>query len=805
MLKKDALYLRYAYNDLIKNKGVNVALFLILMISAFLMATGAMVMERSLGSVDALFRQALPPHFLQMHKGGYDADALDKFASERPEIESWLIEDMIGFDGVGISWRRPSTGETGDFSASLIDNLFVTENQDFDFLLDGAGTIPQPATGEVYVPVGYQRDFGLQTGDDLRIRTDAGSQELTVRGFVRDSQMASSLSSATRFLVSEKDFRAMASAGGGDPEIIVEYRLSDTALTSQLQTAYESDDALPKNGQAVTYQMIRMINAFSDGLVAVALVFVSGLLMVIALLSLRFVIRGTLEDEVREIGVMKAIGLPHRSITGLYLSKYSVLALLGCIIGGVLGVIASQLLTRSVQVNYAPAPVGPMTFVVPVAALVVVYLIVIAMCRGVLRGVRRVEVVGALVHGNTSTEKQSARRAKRWARRARRTDLASAGGADMNRRLALLDLRAEVGQWVLIPVVFALAAILIILPTNLLTTFHNPRFVTYMGAPQSDLRADLQFSDDLDTVHRQVLSRMEADDRLTAVRDFANLLYETPGEEGWESLRVEVGDYSAGTVEFLNGHKPGTGEIALSVMNANKYGLSAGDEMSIRRRSGDSTESVVVSGIYQDVTSGGYTAKMPGAVTTGAVGYVIYADTTNDAEPAALAREYSDNYPSAAVIPMREYVQQTLGYVTSAFLRAAILAVVFGVGVALLITSLFLKLRLTRERTKMGVLTAIGFSSRELASQVRFKVLLTTVAGALVGAVLAATVGESLVGAVISQAGLGIASLDFIPNPWLVYLAYPLMLIAAGYTGAVALTSRLRAPDKSAWLKGSPG
>ncbi|MDN5765526.1 MAG: hypothetical protein L0H96_07055 [Humibacillus sp.] len=54
----------------------------------------------------------------------------------------------------------------------------------------------------------------------------------------------------------------------------------------------------------------------------------------------------------------------------------------------------------------------------------------------------------------------------------------------------------------------------------------------------------------------------------------------------------------------------------------------------------------------------------------------------------------------------------------------------------------------------------------------------------------------------ISQVGLGISRLNFIPNPWLVYLAYPVALIAAGYAAAAALTSRLRTPDKSAWLRG---
>ncbi|MDO5739297.1 MAG: ABC transporter permease [Ornithinimicrobium sp.] len=801
-MKKDSLYLRYGYNDLVKNKGVNLALFVILLFSAFLMATGAMVMERSVGSVDELFDQAKPPHFLQMHKGDYDPDTLSGFASVHPEIESWLVEDMLGFDGAAIAWRRPATGESGDFSGSLIDNLFVTQNEDFDFLIDEGGAIPRPSAGEGYVPVGYQQEFGLQVGDELSIRTDSGSHGLTVAGFIRDSQMASSLSSATRFLVSEGDFQDLARAGGGDPEIIVEYRLSDPSVTSQFQTAYEADAALPKNGQAVTYQMIRLINAFSDGLVAIALVFVSGLLMVIALLNLRFVIRGTLEEEVRQIGVMKAIGLPNKAITALYLSKYKVMAVLGCAMGGVLAVIATRLLTRSIQVNYAQAPVGVMTFLVPFLALLVVYLMVIAMCRAVLLGVRRVEVVGALVHGSTLDEKQSARRATRLAQRARHTDLSSAGGGSLNRRLALLDLRAEGSQWILIPLVFALAAVLIILPTNLLTTFESPRFMTYMGAPHSDLRADLQFSDDLDSAHQQILTQMEADDRLAQVRDFANLLYQTPGEEGWEPLRVEVGDYSAGTVEFLEGKAPREGEIALSVLNADEHHLSVGAQMSIRRSSSDPAQAVLVSGIYQDVTSGGYTAKMQGEVSSDALGYVIYADTVKDADAAALAREYSANYPSASVIPMQAYVQQTLSYVTRAFRSAAILACVFGVGVALLITSLFLKLRLTRERTKMGVLSAIGFSSREIAFQVRFKVLLAVVAGTLVGIVLAATAGESLVGAVISRAGLGISSLDFIPTPWLVYLAYPLGLIAAGYLGAVALTSRLHAPDKSAWLKG---
>src|SRR5690606_25149305 len=112
----------------------------------------------------------------------------------------------------------------------------------------------------------------------------------------------------TRFVVSTADFEVLATAGGGVPEIIVEYILTDPGLANALQNAYTADPALPMNGEAVTYALIRTINVISDGLAAITLMAVALLLVAIALLNVRFVIRGRLEDDVSQIGVMKAIG-----------------------------------------------------------------------------------------------------------------------------------------------------------------------------------------------------------------------------------------------------------------------------------------------------------------------------------------------------------------------------------------------------------------------------------------------------------------------------------------------------------------
>ena len=794
---KDRLYLRYSRNDLTRNWGVNTALMIILILSAFLMATGCMVMERLVGGINQLFEDAKPPHFLQMHTGDYDAKALDDFAAAHPGIESWFIEDMLGYDSSSLTWSRPSTGESGNLAASLIDNLFITQNKEFDHLLDGSGTIVEPGNGEIYVPVAYQDKFDLRVGDTLSVQTDTGPRDFTISGFVRDSQMASSLSSATRFVISPDDFAALGSAGGGSSEIIVEYRLADASNASALQTAYDSDHSLPRNGPAVTFDMIRLINAFSDGLVAVALVFASLLLVVIALINLRFVIRGTMEDEVREIGVMRAIGLPARAVTGLYLGKYSIMAFLACVIGGLLGIFATNLLTASIVKNYSASAPGPATVLTPVIALALVYLLVVGICRGILRGIRRIEVVNALVHGSTLNGRQIARKTAGQARRARSTSL-STGHGSINQRLSLTDLRAEIGQWILIPLVFFLTSLLLILPMNLLSTFSSPQFVTYMGAPESDIRADVQFSKEVDATRSQLMRAWEDDRRLTNIRAYANVLYETRGKGGWETLRVEVGDYSGNTVKFLTGGRPENGQIALSALNAKKYDVKAGDTMTIRLDGKPST--VTVSGTYQDVTSGGHTAKMQGSVTEGAASYVIYANTAGGTGPTSISAEYDSQYRHASVIPMQEYVKQTLSYVTDAFRSAALLSLVLGLAVAALITGLFLKLRLTRERRRMGALSALGFSRSELIGQVRFKTVLTVAAGTAVGTVFAATLGEGLISGLISLTGIGLTSLSFIPNPLLVYLGYPLLLITVGFLASVPLTAGLRRGESSEWL-----
>ena len=85
--------------------------------------------------------------------------------------------------------------------AGTVVDIHITNTK----LLTPDNKVIYPSEGEVYVPVCYRKEYGIKSGDVMRI----GKEELIVAGFLRDSQMNSMMASSKRFLVCEEDYEAM--------------------------------------------------------------------------------------------------------------------------------------------------------------------------------------------------------------------------------------------------------------------------------------------------------------------------------------------------------------------------------------------------------------------------------------------------------------------------------------------------------------------------------------------------------------------------------------------------------------------
>ena len=99
-----------------------------------------------------------------------------------------------------------------------------------------------------------------------------------------------------------------------------------------------------------------------DTIVSFMILILSICLILVSFVVLRFSINFTIQEEFREIGVMKAIGLKNRQVRGLYIIKYLVLSIAGASIGFILSIPFSKELIKSVSDNmYFGNSLGVMT------------------------------------------------------------------------------------------------------------------------------------------------------------------------------------------------------------------------------------------------------------------------------------------------------------------------------------------------------------------------------------------------------------------------------------------------------------
>lgn len=92
----------------------------------------------------------------------------------------------------------------------------------------------------------------------------------------------------------------------------------------------------------------------------------------------------------------------------------------------------------------------------------------------------------------------------------------------------------------------------------------------------------------------------------------------------------------------------------------------------------------------------------------------------------------------------------------------------------ILVTLLFMKMLVAKDRYSIAVLKSMGFTSGDIRRQYMARSVTVTALGIVVGVILANTLGEAAGGVLISS--FGAATFSFAGNPWFAYLFSPLMI-----------------------------
>ena len=139
-----------------------------------------------------------------------------------------------------------------------------------------------------------------------------------------------------------------------------------------------------------------MFNAMSDTAVAMVIIFISILLIVIASLCIRLTFLATIDEDIREIGVMKAIGISKKDIKKVYLNKYRVMSVVAGIIGYLLSFAVVNLFNGNMRLYISSDLSGSLKYVLSLIAPLLVYFMIVMYCKQVLKRIDKISAVEAL-------------------------------------------------------------------------------------------------------------------------------------------------------------------------------------------------------------------------------------------------------------------------------------------------------------------------------------------------------------------------------------------------------------------------
>nr|WP_285838596.1 FtsX-like permease family protein [Shouchella clausii] len=752
-------------DDFRRNKIITAAVFLFIMFAVMLAASAVHNIAHLIPSMAELQKHAVPADITQMHSGEFDQEDIDRFTeAQREHIAMQETMVLLTLDGSHIHF-----GDNQTMAGTVQDISFVVQNEKFDFILDLNNEKLDVMEGEVAVPIYFMQQYNLKIGETITVKSGEYAKDFVISDYARDYEMNSSLTSSKRFVLNQADYDEMYTMQAGEREYLIEFKLTENGDSQAVQTAY-IEAGLPANGPTVEGEVFLLFNALSDAAVAMVIILISMLMVVIAFLCIRLTFLATIDEDVREIGVMKAIGISKKEIRKVYLTKYRIISVIAGMTGYLLSFFVVHLFNRNMRLYLSSDSSGILPYVLSFAAPIVIYFLIVMYCKSVLKRIDKVSAVEALRSNMTEPGKKQNYR----------FPLLHNRFFSVNRYMGFRDVWIRFKIYRLLLLIYIVSTFMAILPMHVYNTMNSPEFSSYMGIGKSDMRIDLRMTDTITADFTRLHEELVNDSDIEKHAAYITSAYQVKNTEGsWDYIYIEIGDFSLFPLNYLEGRAPqGEGEISLSYANASANGLNkkVGDEVVVK--AGGKEKTLTVTGIYQDITNGGKTAKAHTdlGINNDAVLWMhVSMNVATGVNIQEKMNNYQTTYGFAKVTDIKEYTKQTLGNIIDQMGIIVIGGMIITVLMIVLITALFLRMLLSKDVSQIAIMRSIGLTSKQIRHQYMAGTLMVLVLGILFGALASNYIGEFLVS--LAMSFMGAAKIELVQVAWQTWLLWPLLLI----------------------------
>lgn len=720
----------------------------------------------------------------EMERAGFGN--LTAWVSGVPDMESLTdsIKSQTGIAGTEVQNLIFSEYEANGVESDSEGQLIPWTNQagTYHFFQDGLSGYHAPPesieTGTVYVSPSMVSVMGLKIGDTITFPVARGgvSRQFTVAGYYEDPFMGSSMIGMKGFLISEEDYEEILQTARetGMDSLVRSGAMIHIFTDDSKDSVSDINRLLNENTPISQYMefihsqesilgfMTILQNAFCALLAAFVLI-----LLAAAMVVLGHSITGMLEQEYKNLGILKTVGLTGNQLIRLTLAQYGLSMGVGILFGVAAAVPAAKIVGRmTVTTTGVLLPAG-LPILPCAAAFAVILLLLMGFTVLKLRAILSVEPMAA-IRGEAADVKWNPGRKIQMKAEA------------LPFRLAVRQLLSGKRRYIS---AFLIAVLLVFFASL------AGRMNTWLGADGKGMM-DAFNPADLD-IGVQALGELEVKDLEETVRFYTDITDEYL--LAMPSVSVNGNNYTANVITDPGRFHISKGETSISADEvvltetvSSDLGVSIGDKVTIRGDLGNGE--FTVSGIYHCANDMGANIGMnrEGYLTIGQDNPQIWCHHYFLADPSAkgaITEALEETY--GGDVHVHENTWPGLLGIISAM--HGLIAFMYGmIAVFILIVTVITGSRiLTAEQKDLGIYKSIGCSAGMLRISFSLRFGIVAATGALAGTILAAALTDPTVSAVMRIAGIS----NFSSHPTLINVVIPgltviLMFLTLSYLSA---------------------
>lgn len=646
--------------------------------------------------------------------------------------------------------------------------------------------------GEIYVTAEMfdREENDFREGGSLIIESNGVRKEFKIKGYTKDALFGSSMVGVTRFLISENDYDAFASV--------------NTSIYESISVYTDDPSYAEKYGKLNLNAIFNMdcsrikLMYLMDMLTAGIMLVVSICLILISMVILHFSIRFTVDEDFREIGVMKAIGISDNGIRGLYIAKYFAIALVGTTAGLILSFPFSGLMLGKVARKIILS--GENRFFLNIISALGTAVIVVLFCYFCTRKICTFSPIDAIHNGETG---------ERYTHK---------GFLHLNRSrlgvipfLSLNDILSGIRRFISMILIFIIGVLLVILPVDAINTLRSDDLLTWFNMAVCDhvISEEMLFTPDggnKDRIEEKINSiRKRFQDEGIEAEVFQEIMFRmniTCHDNTMSSLAFQGnGDVAAADYVYLEGSAPANkDEVAISHLVAKDIGAEIGDEVQIN--TGNETRTYIITAINESMNNLGESIRfyqdeeLDYAYAAGSFGTQIRYTDHPDSRTLKKRKELLEQwYPDSDIFTAGDYISYMIGNTAEELedIKTLILAVVLSIN--LLVAVLMVKSFITKEKYEISLLKVMGFKNSSLILWQTMRIGLVLLIAILLGTLLSAPLGSLTIDPIFQQMGAKSIELKVVPAE--VYLLYPLVIFLITLCAAFVSAQGIRKIETS--------